>query len=61
MSRLRTFPIELKRDVQRRLRDGRYESLRSLAAELTGRGYPIGKSALARHRQRLRDGIEEIR
>lgn len=60
-TRLRQFPLEVKREVQRRLRDGKYESLRALSAELAQRGYRIGKSALARHRSRILQGLEEIR
>lgn len=60
-NRLRQFPLEVKREVQRRLLKGDYDSLCALSAELTARGYKIGKSALARHRQRILQGIEEIR
>lgn len=58
--RLLRFPTDVRREVQRRLRAGRYESLRALAHELAERGYPITKSALARHRQRLISGEEVI-
>ena len=59
--RLRQLPLEAKRELQRRLLRGDYLSLRALARELTERGTPIGKSALARHRQRLVSGAEQIR
>jgi len=60
MSRLRQFPLEVKREVQRRLTRGEYQSLRAFSRELHQRGYYIGKSALARHRQRLLAGLETI-
>ena len=61
MNRLRRFPYEVKCEVQQRLKGGDYESLRALSQELRERGYFIGKSALARHRQRLLSGQEQIR
>jgi len=60
-NRLRRFPQAVKREVQRRLVRGDYESLRAFSRELHERGYHIGKSALARHRQRLLAGLEQIR
>lgn len=61
MNRLRRFPLDVKREVQRRLLHGDYDSLRSFAAELAERGYQLGKSALARHRQRLLSRDEKIK
>ena len=61
MNRLRRFPYVVKREVQQRLMQGNYESLRAFSKELHQRGYSIGKSALARHRQRLLAGLELIR
>lgn len=58
--RLLQIPYEVRRGLQRRLRDGRYESLRALARELAEQGFPITKSALWRHRQRLIAGLEII-
>ncbi len=60
-TRLRQLPLEVKREVQRRLLKGDFQSLRAFSAELATRGYQIGKSALARHRQRLLQRLEVIR
>ncbi len=39
MSRLRQFPLEVKREVQRRLTRGEYKSLPAFSKELHQRGY----------------------